>query len=65
MWFFQDQSGTEDQQLNLVPNKDVVGLNVFSAADVTADLDGVLKQLRNGMIHGQQVDTPGQLTPRK
>lgn len=57
----------EDQQLNLVPNKNAVGVDTFSAADVTADLDIVLKQLRNGTVNGQHEDTPGQLklAPRK
>lgn len=62
---YQDKSGTENQQVNLIPNENVVGANVLSAADVTADLDGVLKQLRNGTTHGQQVDSPGHLSPRK
>lgn len=55
----------EDQRLNLAPNAKAIGVKVFSAADVTADLDGVLKQLRNGTIHGQHVDSSGQQSPRK
>lgn len=55
----------ENQQLDLVPNENVIGVNVFSAADVAADLDGVLKQLRNGMTHGQHLDPPEQVSPRK
>eukprot|EP00903_Cladosiphon_okamuranus_P007015 g6824.t1 len=57
--------GMENQQLDLVPNENVVGVNVLSAADVTADLDGVLKQLRHGMTHGQHLDPPAQLSPRE
>ena len=36
-----------------------------SAADVTADLNDVLNQLRSGSVHGQHVESPGTLTPRK
>lgn len=55
----------ENQQLDLVPNENVIGANVLSAADVAADLDGVLKQLRNGTTHMHHIDSPGQLSPRK
>lgn len=55
----------ENQQLNLVSNEGAIGVNILSAADVTADLDGVLKQLRNGTTHEQDVGPPGPLSPRK
>jgi len=48
-----------------VHNKDMTGVAATSAADVTADLNGVLNQLRNGMIHDQHVESPGTLTPRE
>lgn len=61
----QDKSSVRSQQLNLGPNENENRVNVFSAADVTADLDGVLEQLRSGTIHGQHVDPPGQQSPRR
>jgi len=64
VWYCQDASGTEDQDTN-VHNKDMTGVAATSAADVTADLNGVLNQLRNGMIHDQHVESPGTLTPRE
>lgn len=61
---FQDDLGRWGEQLNLVPNEDATRATVSSAADVASDLDGVLKQLRSGMIHEELIESPGQLTPR-
>lgn len=63
--YLQDDLDRGGQQLNLVPTEDATGVTVSSAADVASDLDGVLKQLRNGMVHEQNIESPGQLTPRK
>ncbi len=64
VWYSQDESGREGQDINMF-NKDMTGVTATSAADVTADLNGVLNQIRNGMIHGEHVESPGTLTPRK
>ena len=49
----------------MLPNENISGAIEFSAADVTADLDGVLKQLRIGTTQGQHIDSPGQQSPRE
>lgn len=48
-----------------VLNKDMSGVAATSAADVTADLNGVINQIRKGIFHCQHAESPGTLTPRK
>lgn len=62
---FQVDLGRGGEQLNLETKEDATGVTVSSAADVSSDLDGVLKKLRSGMVHEELLESPGQLTPRE
>ncbi|CAM9704147.1 unnamed protein product [Ectocarpus sp. 8 AP-2014] len=60
-----DESGQDKQQLDLIRGEHATWENMPSAVGVASDLDGVLKQLRSGIVQRQQAGSSGHLSPRK
>ncbi|CAM9314821.1 unnamed protein product [Ectocarpus sp. 12 AP-2014] len=60
-----DEWGQDKQQLELIRGEHATRENNPSAVGVASDLDGVLKQLRSGIIQRQQAGSSGHLSPRE
>ncbi|CAM9898127.1 unnamed protein product [Ectocarpus sp. 4 AP-2014] len=60
-----DESGQDKQQLDQIRGDHATWENNPSAVGVASDLDSVLKQLRSGIIQGQQAGSSGHLSPRE